>query len=43
MAKAVKIVNSMSDSLDDYALYKVLEKLHEPEVRQAFITLNPER
>ncbi|KAK9997236.1 hypothetical protein SO802_021922 [Lithocarpus litseifolius] len=42
MAKAVDIVNSIPD-VDDYTLFKVLEKFHEPESGVAFITLNPER
>ena len=43
MVKATKIVISMADSLSNETMFQVLEILEEPECRQAFIALKPER
>ena len=42
MAKAVDILNSIED-IDDFTFFKVIEELHNPESRSAFILMTPDR
>ena len=42
MDKAVAILNTIAD-VNDYTMFKVLNKLHKLESRVAFIIMRPER
>ena len=42
MGKAMAILNII-DNVDNYTLFKVLNELHKPESKAAFIMMNPER
>lgn len=42
MAKAVDILNSIED-INDFTLFKVIQELHNPESRSAFILMTPDR
>ena len=42
MDKVVAMLNSI-ENVDDYTIFKVLNELHKPDSKAAFIMLRPER